>query len=266
MNADVVREMREKAHAIAVERHKKWWEGMTPDEQRRARLAIQNAEIDQAEHLAEFKPGVIELDPKSPPTPYAVQLQLLMLDVFVSLDELAKQPPEELEAAALWAVTVTLEASDNDVIIAPRPEWLPARDHANAGDLCRADIDAHGGENEAQRVYDAEWHTDELGGDPAAVVEERNEPEWAQRLRAIADVLIEVCPEDMAAEGEWLRGWLDAGAPMIDPAEPVQYQGDTRVAVEISETENTDGNERRAFNYNPPLPGPAFNFDGTRAE
>lgn len=236
---EIIQNMREQAHQIALQRRKEWWESLTP-EQRKAASKGGTTEDDQ---LVDFKPGVLEL--ADAPTPYALQMQLLLLGVYVSLDDLAIKTREELAVAGLWAATVMYDASDNDVVIAPRPDWLPARDSANAVELVQDDIKKHGGEDEASRIYHEEWYTDDLVDTDPPALDHSHEPGWAQRLRAIATVLTDVCPEEMFEEGVWLLEWLNAGAPMFEPAQERDrrhHSPDTSVGEHTS-TESTDGND-----------------------
>lgn len=167
MKPEIIQKMREEADAIAIKRRKEWWDSMTSAQQKHASRAIADAEMDEHQHLSEFKPGVIELDELKPPTPYSVQMQLVLVDVFVSLEDLADHTQDDLEEAALWAATVMFSASDNDVVIAPRPEWLPARDASgwdhnieasgSLGERVLEDYAKCGGEMSARQLYDDDW-------------------------------------------------------------------------------------------------------------
>jgi hypothetical protein len=206
--------MREQAHRIAVQRRDEWWNGLSTEQKKQL--------MGERDDLTDFKPGVIELDPAHSSTPYSVQEFCLLLGLFVPLDELASQPQEELEAATLWAMTVHLEASDNDVIIAPRPEWLPSRDSASAGEECERDREAHGGEERVRQLYNDDWLTRlRIDREP----EEPEEPEPFQvgdlesRLREIVDSLRGITPPETAAgNASWLEEWIDQGCPMFDRA------------------------------------------------
>ena len=157
MSDDVIKQMREKAHAIALERRKAWWDGMTPAEQKRASASIREAELGEHDHLAEFKPAVIELEEGAPASPYLVQTQLVLIGCFMSLEALGERSYEERRAASWWASTAMLSASDNDVILAPRPEWLPERDSASVDQDYENDIERNGGLEHARRIWDTEW-------------------------------------------------------------------------------------------------------------
>lgn len=238
---EIIQKMRQQVHEIGVERYRKWWDGLTPEQQKQQRRGILDAEIGEAEVIGEYKPGVIELDPEFPPTPYAVQMQLMMLGVFTSLSDLAERTREELEIAALWAATAMLSASDNDVIISPRPEWLPGRDSAQIVELVQADIEKHGGEDEVRRIFGDDWYGD-------AVVDEQPEPfqvgDLESRLSEIVDSLrMMPPPETTAANADWLEQWLARGCPMFDPPETAAHDSlDTSVDEDIS-TEIQDGND-----------------------
>lgn len=248
--AETISGMRARAHEVAVRRHEEWWNSLTPAQQKQA--------IGERGNLQQFKPGVIVLDTNAKlPTPYSVQTQLMMIDVFVPLDELAERSREDLEAATLWGTTVMLEASDNDVIIAPRPEWLPARDHAmDVPALVEADVAAHGGEEAVQKRYDADYKPTitvneamDCEEDPHLSRDYSHEPQWAQQMRTIGDMLLNPTPfhaADLLEMGEWLHAWLDAGAPMLYTAEEAEQDPtDTRVGRENSER-STDGNATTA--------------------
>jgi hypothetical protein len=164
MRPEIIQKMREEAHATAVERYTEWWKGLTDKERRRLERVYKEEGTSQAEVIGEHKPGVIELDELKPPTPYSVQMQLVLVDVFVSLEDLAGHSQDDLEEAALWAATVMFSASDNDVVIAPRPEWLPARDASGwdheiepsgrLSDRVMEDYAKCGGEQRARQLYD----------------------------------------------------------------------------------------------------------------
>lgn len=248
---EIIQKMREQAHEIGVKRYREWWDSLTPDQQKAQRRGILDAEIGEAEVIGEYKPGVIELDPAHPPTPYAVQMQLMLLGVFASIEELASQTREELEIAALWAATAMLSASDNDVVISPRPEWLAGRDRAQIDELIKADIEKHGGEDHVSRIYGDEWYVDTTKSHivdlqvSAPLRSYTPAPPWAQKLRAIADAILSIAPDELSEEGIWLHDWLDAGAPMFDPAKPAHDSLDTSVDEDIS-TEIQDGNDSRS--------------------
>lgn len=242
---EIIQKMRHDADRIARERYQEWWDSLTPAEQTRQRRAVLEAESDEATEVAHFKPGVIELDPHHPTTPYTLQMQLMMHDIFVPLVDLAAQTQEERDLASLWCATVMLSASDNDVVIAPRPQWLPARDasgwehgikaEGRLPDLVLADIASHGGEDAAKLQFDAAFR-------PVMVVGERavrfEVGDLEYRLREIVDSLRMIPPpETTAANADWLEEWIDRGCPMIDPV-------DTSVDGEFS-ARSTDGNDIR---------------------
>jgi hypothetical protein len=75
--------------------------------------------------------GMREKETRTPATPMLTFDLLALVSVYVPVHELAAHSLEEREAACNWAGAVHLSASDNDdVVIPPRPEWLPGRDNA----------------------------------------------------------------------------------------------------------------------------------------
>lgn len=227
MSGDVIKDMREKAHAIALERRKAWWDGMTPAEQRRASASIREAELDEHSHLEEFKPGVIALEEGAPASPYLVQEQLMLIGCFVSLDDLCDRDYNDRRAASHWAATVMLEASDNDVIIAPRPEWLPGRDSANVDDLVQADRarfakDPETGEDRARRLFDTEWPKPGVqpGEEPGyEIVDATREQaamldilEHVEEIRSILRITLGLDPEPQDPETSTSPGNVQKGA------------------------------------------------------
>lgn len=218
---DIIRELRERAHAIAVARRKEWWDAMTPAEQRKASARIAGAEIGEEDHLADFKPGVIEFDEKRARfDPYSVQLQLIMVDCFVPLEELASHNRADRIAASYWATTVSLNASDNDVMIGPRPEWLPSRDSIAADDALQADYEKNGGIDHAERIWGDEWT------DPDAPLEDPGET-ITEEQAALLDAL-----EHIEEVRTLIRKTLGMDAEQQD-------RDDTRVDAERSEGSTT---------------------------
>lgn len=256
---DITAAMREQAHEIALKRRKEWWDGLTNAERRRIERQMRDENTTAQDALTEFKPGVIVLDPDHTVTPYVLQMQLILHDIFMPLEELAGQTQLERDKASLWCATVMLNASDNDVVIAPRPEWLPARDssgweHGKVGELVRADIDSHGGNEEARLKFDVAFKPAASEVVPALRVDRdyEGDPFWARQLRGIADTLLEIAggdrrmvPDDLVTYGEWIHGWLDNGAPTLEPA-PDAEQEPTDTSVDRDNSErSTDGNDSK---------------------